>query len=345
MSEVVGTRLSPIKWLAETYDLPANLSAVHADESTAKRLHETYDLPPTIGCEIEVRRSTLYPEVVERYFGQPDEFGRYALGYSDLSPEAQKELDAECAVFDDVLKPQYKATQANGIPAGNDAYWEFAHEPTYSWRTLATETDLLFKSGLIPEGYDHSLHVTLGGIAQKGGGPCLILSGLELMNVPPERILSATVPNKYGAHTSWARRGTDGLRTRNSGELQLNQVEATEMRTLTAQTAQDTVETLRTAQVLATVLKAYRVRHETPENTVQSIAGLWPGFRSLMRTLWERRGLPIESWGSPHRNPGPWRGWAECLARREDTNSLEHETIADIHKVVAKAEEYIATLR
>lgn len=333
MSEVYSSRLRPIEWLVEQTGCQLDLIRLDKQEVEAKRIHDLHGITPTIGCEIEIKQSSLMPALMSEYFGAPDDGGRYKRKYADLPAASRQQFDAICDDFDTVTLPKYQATLAAGIPQGNDAYWEFANAPTYNHTTLAAETGLLFDAGLIPIGYEHSLHVTLGGVGAKGGGMALVLAGLELLYVPPARIVAATWENRFGAHSSWARRGKDGLRNRDASVLTLDHKTGTELRTLTASSAEHTAQVLRTAQLLTSALMAYRKCDATSLKSVQAIGAFWPIYRTSIKELWLARGLPAASWGSPSKNPTSWLQWSECLKSRTDDTSHEYRVTHCINSI------------
>lgn len=102
-----------------------DIEGLAAKEDRAKTIHENHGILPTIGCEVEVKWSTLFPALATEFFGAQDELGRFEWQYTDLSPQKQQEIDSLCLELDAELKPAYAATVEAGIPAGNDAYWEF----------------------------------------------------------------------------------------------------------------------------------------------------------------------------------------------------------------------------
>jgi hypothetical protein len=337
-------RLDPILWLANQANISMDLPQLIQQETQARQLHGKHGLPPTIGCEIEVKWSSLFPDLAREYFGEADELGRFKQRYTDLSTERQKELDEICRQQDAELKPRYEATTTAGIPIGKDAYWEFANSPSYAWQTLAKETSLLMTNGYVPGEADHSLHVTLGSLAADGGGPALLLSGLELAYGSANRLRLATEPTPAGFTSAWARRGTDGIRARSAVVLELGHTRATEFRTLGVDNPESLSQTLRAAQMLGTVLLAYRQRQKSVEPVVQELAQLWPEFRKDIKDLWDARDLPAASWGAPHRNPKPWLQWAECLERRQHSNTPEYEMMTKIQSLVINAEVLLAEL-
>jgi len=341
METYISKRLQTIELLADQAGEAVDHEQLLDNEVRAKLLHEDFGVLPTIGCEVEVKWSTLFPDLAEEFFGPKDDLGRFERRYDDLSPASQQELDAMCCLLDQQLKPKYEATKEMGVPAGSDAYWEFANNPTYLWETLAYEVSLLMKLGLIPEGYEHSLHVTLGGMSVEGGGMCMVLSGVELLTISPERILLATQGNRLGTNTAWARRGDDGIRQRLAGSLALEQEVGTELRTLTTASPDQLAMTLSTAQILSAVLAAFRRRKDTAHQPTQALAGLWPVYRSELKALWEHNDLPAASWGPPTKNLAAWEKWAGCLAAREVNSSTEHQFGEFIQEITQDAKQIL----
>ncbi len=343
MSEYLN-RLDPLLYLATTADLEIDYEALMRSETEAKFVHDTFSVLPTIGCEVEVKWSALFPDAAEHYFGEQDSLGRFTRTYADLSEEDQVAIDALKAEQDSTYLPRYEATCHAGIPAGSDAYWEFANAPSYSARVLATEVELLIETGLIPEGKSHSLHITLGGLAVGAGGASMILSGLELMHGSPERILLATEGSRLGTATAWARRGQDGLRQRSSIQLSLGENVGTELRTLSIESAEDAHVSLGDAQILAAVLMAYRQNKVQGAAPTKVLGELWPTFTSRMKELWKQQKLPNHTWGKPHTNPEPWLRWADIITDARDYRSDAHEVTEVIEDIITNAEVYLGAL-
>lgn len=335
--EVLNPRFAPITFLSEKYNLLSDYNQLSLQEERAEYLYRHYKITPTIGCELEVKFSSLRPELAREFFGEQDAYGRFERSYNDLPPALRAELDLHSKAFELERKQAYHDVWQAGIPKGKDAFWEFAHSPTYAWQTLAHETRLLFESGLVPEGFEHSLHVTLAA-DPTGGGLALVLAGLELEFVKPERIESATHYHRLDKRSGWARKGTDGQRVRTADQLRLGASTAVEFRTLATDSSIQTTEILRTSQLLAAALLAFRQRHDIQNPVIRAIAGLWPIYRGTLYNLWTERRLPIGSWGDSHENPKPWIGWADCLGRRDEADSIEAEAVRVIGNIVLTTE-------
>lgn len=60
-----------------------NPAALLSQEVQARELVQMGILP-TIGCEIEIKASTLMPAIFHDAFGEPDEYGRFKPRYFEL---------------------------------------------------------------------------------------------------------------------------------------------------------------------------------------------------------------------------------------------------------------------
>lgn len=344
MNESINLRLEPIRQLAAESQLEIDDSLLHTNEQGARELYDQVPVIPTIGCEVEVKWSTLFPDLAHHYFGEQDDLGGFERKYADLNDELREQLNGVTNLLDAELKPKFEATRAAGIPAGSDAYWEFANAPCYSWTTLATEVGVLMRSGLIPTGYNHSLHVTLGQVEPTGGGMAMVLSGLELMYVQPERILTATRENNLGTATAWARRGEDGIRGRSVATLALGHTVATELRTMTVSDEEEAGNIFHDSQILAGILTAFRKRKGATKDEIHELASLWPVYRNTVKEVWREYDLPAASWGAPRKQPEYWKRWADVLRNRDTVGSVEHAAIHDIRQITDTADNLVKSL-
>lgn len=342
-NELSTERLNPLSILSTQSGASLDLEPLIAAEQQAHRFHDEVQILPTIGCEVEVMFPTLHPEASQRLFGNPYQHGRM-MSFKGLVARLEGEERLEYQRLDASLKPRYQATLEAGMPKGNDAYWEFANSPAFDWKTLEAELDFLMDDGLIPVGHEHAMHITLGGIEIGTGGPHMILGGLELMHVPPERI-------RRGAQgLGWSRRTwngeANGLRPRSSDILALGATAAMEFRTLSTDSKESHGASLRSAQLLGSMLLARRQsRDGAPQPAIRELGDLWPEYCEDLRLLWERSGLPVgNTWGSAKSNSGVWNMWAGCLDQRDDTSSASAETVDAIEQKLHSAEAIITEL-
>lgn len=336
-------RLKTIVQLQESLGSACNVEQISYYETQARNLYERTPLVPTIGCEIEINHSALFTRIMQKYLGEQDEYGRFRSSVSNLATEARAAFEAEYDEAAASVIPKYELTEQVGIPRGNDAFWEFAHSPTFAHETLAAEVGILFDAKLIPDGYGHSLHVTLGNIDIHGGGPAIVVGALELLSGASDRIRLGMLSNRNRGNVGWARKGKDGLLARQADAVLLEQDHAVEFRTLSAPSKEQVAETLRSAQMLGAVLISYRSRQEVSE--ARQLSKLWPEFRSALYLLWEEKDLPAKSWGTPRLHRDLWGVWADTLDEAQDSDSLPAETVRHISKIVSKAEMAVEELR
>jgi hypothetical protein len=344
--ENIEQRLRPLEYLNQQLSSPAfDRPTLMATEQRYQKLHHRYNgIIPTIGCEIEVKHSSLQPELFKQYFGDMQPSGKFTRRYIDLPTDQKAAFSRAWDRFEQQELPRYQATQVAGIPKGNDAFWEFANSPTYAHETLATEVDLLFQTNLVPKGIEHALHITLGGIHNRQGGMALVLSGLELSFASPERIMQATYGNHYGSKTAWSRRGQDGLRER-QGNLDLGARQATEMRSLTVQSGDQATQLFQASQMLGFTLQAYRSPDILPATVARRMRHLWQSYRQLVHDQWRSLQLPASSWGEPQQNNLPWHKWAEALRQREEPDSKVAETVRDIGQIILQSQLIVEQLQ
>ena len=108
---------------------------------------------PTIGCEIEVPWQAELPMAEGRLLAEN--------GYYKLPADEQRRLDALFSAIEAERYPAYEATRAAGYPKREDAFWEFALDPARHYETLAREISALYRCGLLKEGFEYPLHITL----------------------------------------------------------------------------------------------------------------------------------------------------------------------------------------
>lgn len=340
-TETIPPRFQPILSLANETFPSGHTKKVIEEEIAAERLSKEHGVVPTIGCEVEVSWASLYPELIDKYFSELDPqktFTTMGQMAGALTKERREEFLKEKEAIEKQEKAKYEATVQMGIPKGNDGYWEFAHSPAYAWQTVAEEVDILMDRGLIPTGFPHAMHITLGGIAIEGGGPHLMLAGFELLTVPSERIRKAA---NASSSYSWARReshNVGGLRHRPAHKLMLGQQSGVEFRTLVTSKPEDHRASLRIAQLLGTILLCKRNQANLQSEALAKIAELWPSYRSAITSLFEARNLPNTAWDNPSSSPPVWRTWADCLDRRDMPETPEHMAVEKINKLLNKTE-------
>lgn len=343
MTEVQNNRIYSLYCLAEEAGVDkSEIDDLAEQEVRAEDFYSRNPIVPTIGCEVEVSWASLHPDLMNEYFSDldPSKVFRTFREMVDELPQnraddflkIKSERDKEC-------DERYKRTVEIGIPRGKDHYWEFANSPTYSWQLLSKEVDLLMGIGYIPEGKAHAMHITLGGLSVKGGGPQLILPGLELLGVSADRIIKASEHPTY----TWARRGSKmgGVRGRTATSLGMGHELATEFRTLATEKPEDHQKLLRASQMMGSILLSRRKGRSGCALNVE-VGKMWSEYTSVLMDLWDARGLPRgDEWGSPNANPEIWQAWGECIKARDEPGSLEGQTISRIATIITAAEALI----
>lgn len=285
----------------------------HRDEAALGRLLEleAHPLPyvPTIGSEIEVTWSSLFPRSAARAFKD----GKSWPGFTD---EEKDEFDVVCSALDTEMLPLYEAITRAGVPKGKDAYWEFAQSPCASYETLAEETRILMGPGAqaVPLNAALSLHITLGGLAG-GSGAAFVHSLTEVAGgTTPSRIRGAIQTGAPATNRQWARKAKQGLRERYSNEL-IGAEAGVEMRSLVAQNPDQMRSTLRTAQILGALLCGFRAFREGEVNdTTQLFHARWSEVAVVTKAAFSEAGMDINKpWRAPFENAKPWTLFADFI--------------------------------
>ncbi len=343
----IESRFKPVATLAAESDLLVNFDEAIAYESVAREIHEKLGILPTVGCEVEVMFSALFPEQSSRLLGDPYDPQR-SQSFRNRVGELSGDDLAEYERLDQMTRPRFEATLKAGIPKGKDAYWEFANSPAYSWRTLGLELDFLMDYGLLPEGYQHSLHVTLGGI-KTDHGAVKIINGLELLYADPDRVRRGTIENRFGQAMGWARCSSNaihnGIRERPNYALDLGQEVGTEFRTLATDSKPSHNGSMRAAQLLGSMLLSSQNLGLNHHPAVEVLAKTWRKYDDSLKKLLGGVGLPADGILGPARmNIKAWNTWADCLEQRDSSESAIAESINSINTFLDTAEAAINDL-
>lgn len=244
----------------------------------------------TIGVEVEVRFSSYFPRV----------FDKYKLGsrpYSALSARQQANFIKDITPLEAKLLPMLEKTVELGVPKGKDRYWEFALQPAYHPNVIAEELELLRRANLIPMNQHHSLHITLGGLP-KGKDAGMLLMVMELLGCSShQRIMSGVDPDRA---VSWGRRGRAGMRER-STDLAYGTTVAVEFRTLELQpTYQFTQFMLYVIWYLAECIRRPDMRH------------IWEIVLAEAMKLVQHLDVST-NWGRGYENVDKWSKLADTL--------------------------------
>lgn len=301
---------------------------LHTQELTAD------ESVPTIGAEIEIPWSARFPEYSQILFAKGS--------YADLSEEEKRHFSALCNELDARYLPLYEAVTRLGVPRDkNQKFWEFAHSPVRHYKTLATEISLLTRGGLLPEGYDVPLHITLGGLRGGSGGYFLQMMAEIIGGSSAERIRSpiGTMPIY---ERKWARKAPDGLKERKGFELRGANC-GFEMRTFIFTSARQVKNVLKTCQLLGLALgHARRSSADEPHNP--DLTQSWKEAVNSVKQVEEVGVRVSKAWQGPAEDPGTWSRYAEFLEhdgvhsqlKTDITKQIEHIT-DEIAEIAAEA--------
>ncbi len=236
----------------------------------------------TLGFEIEVERQSLISP-------EPNADG--------LSPEERAERAYQ-------RQANYRRSEQMGVPAGQDAEWEFAPEAAYHYLTPVRETQALIYADLINSAYEHNpLHATLAGITTEGPAgdqAGVLLRGIEATGwcCSAERIEQ---PTRNPAN-SWLCKGKRGIKERSAEELQLGASAGAELRTLEIKNLPGFDRTARSLYALGSALSAYQELAAHSERAAdrhkQELADIWRDYSEQEEQLFAAYGLASPSTGS-----------------------------------------------
>jgi hypothetical protein len=259
----------------------------------------------TIGCEVEVRFKSYFPELYEKYLE--------GTSYDQLSNLTKLNFTAECNDAEIELQKKLKLTEEAGVPKGKDRYYEFANAPVHHPYTLTVELSMLRDAGLIPKGIKHPLHITVGGLGHSRDTG-LMLMALELLGyTSPERILAVAVDDKAVA---WARKGRAGMRERKAADLSLGADKAIELRTLELPLMQRQIEELfGIVHAMATAISGKGSEHRYNQ---------WLLIVDELEELGRFHNIDTyTNWGAPYDNPAIWKDFAAKLPLIDNTRLKE----------------------
>jgi hypothetical protein len=227
----------------------------------------------TLGLEVEVEREAF-----------TDREPADATADERADAEYQRRLD-------------FRRTEQLGVPAGNDAEWEFALLPAEHYLTTSRETQALMQLGLIPSEYPQPAHLTIGGITSRGptGKAAFMLArGLEATgwSTSAERVRQ---PIDGDPTDNWLFKGKGGLKEREPDEISGAATSAVELRILEVHGQSGLHRTLRTAYGLGAATSAFqevaKPDRPLPNADQQELAQIWEDYSDAAGQLFERYGM------------------------------------------------------
>lgn len=243
--------------------------------------------PLTTGIEIEQTWRQALPvlgEVWNRRAGSPrnilnaDEWKAFTTAYNDEDARVRSILES--------ITP--------AIPSPSmDAYWEFSFYPSKNLNYTKMEADSLFDAGLLRDGFEYSLHMTVAGLSTDRDA-FAYASALEMSGATtPTRLASAALA-KSGA---WAQKSTGGIRRRRADELSGDDTVGYEIRTLCVTSQEQLVRTLAQAARVATIYHS----------------GDWTEFVKDTEGRQRAAGLSLAPWPKPKLDNSQWELYASLL--------------------------------
>lgn len=296
----------------QRYLLPLKTIDYERLASSEEYVHESV---PTIGAEIEIPWSARFPQYSGAVFSNRT--------YKDMSADERLQFSLLCDELDDRYLPMYEAVTRLGVPRDkNQKFWEFAHSPVRHHATLATEINLLAEGGLLPEGFNLPLHVTIGGLSG-GSGAYFVQMLAEISGASNASRIREPIGDMPIYNRKWARKAPNGLKERRGFELRGASC-GFEMRTFVFNSSKQVVETLRTCQLLSLALGQKR-RSIVGEQVITDLVDLWHEAVACVK-LAEFAGVSVsQNWQGPASDPEIWTKYADLL-----TEGGAHEDIRRI---------------
>jgi len=175
-----------------------------------------------------------------------------------------------------------------------DAYWEFSLYPSKNLNYTKMETDSLFDAGLLRDGFEYSLHMTVAGLSTDRDA-FAYASALEMSGgTTPSRLGRAALA-RSGA---WAQKSNGGIRKRRADELNGDDTTGYEIRTLCVTSQEQLTQTLGNAARIATLYHSAE----------------WGEFVKDIEGRQKAAGLVLAPWPKPKVDNEPWATYASLVA-------------------------------
>jgi hypothetical protein len=278
-----------------------------------RKLEARFSVPPLsvrgrsagvpLGLEVEVRYHAYFPSIYDRYLRNS--------AYAELSVADQAALTEETTAAERRLLPILESTVACGIPRGADRYWEFALPPATDPALIAGMLVVLRHAGAIPEGYRHSLQITLGGLPATPAVSMLLMA-LELFHGRPARVQEASMTFTHTSGRRWEKKGQGGVHQKAARDLVGGFNVASELRSLELPDSESGIEDL-LMDVAAAAEIIQRMNHHDAAAT-----RIWQSFASGAGAALAAHGLPGGIWRKPHHDPATWMHYSESFNTLRD---------------------------
>lgn len=301
----IATRIRPIESLQKHF--------FHWDENDLLDLDRLelrqMDYVPTIGSEVEVTWSSMFPHQAEKWFAD-------GKTWDDFNDSEIKEFDELCRELDGEVLPRFEAVTNAGVPKGQDSYWEFAHKPAKSYRVLAREMGMLMSKNVavVPTDKDLPLHITLGNLAS-GSGAFYVLAASEINGGTTGARIRTAIGQHNPVERNWARKAVQGLYVRAPSEL-VGANEGVELRTLVAIQPDQVLNTLRTSQMLGAALNGARAIREGSDSVLaRRLDFSWGHLTRIAQKVFSLAGLADinKPWLAPFEHRETWECYADFI--------------------------------
>lgn len=253
---------------------------------------------PTLGIEIELP----WPTMLRRVDDEAAELLAASSGFWGLPSVEKARIQKGFDRLDAAYKDLVGAAFDEDIARGNDGFAEFALRPKKDPEELVVTTAKLYKTGVLQDGEDYPLHVTIGNV------PLVQSSWLVLMCM---EMSGGTTPERIVQTKTWDRKGQAGILARSPAELQLGSTVGFEMRSLALTGTEQLQDTLRIAQGMGELL----VSKLAEDNQAQS---RWRDVYKFMMDEVAAHGIDASyQWPNPQDDINPWADVSKALEYSE----------------------------
>lgn len=279
----------------------------YARETSVAYLRDALRLPPrpveqnptlisplTVGIEIEENWRQALPELGEKWAGKQPLSLRYLL--------ERPAFTREYRLADEALREVLHRTNPS-IPASNDSYHEFSFYPARNLNYTAAEVEALYEAGLLRDGEQYALHMTVSGFARSYDA-YTFLTVQELSGATTEKRILGAITARQG---SWSQKGIGGIKTRRPDELIGDDTTGHEFRSLCVTSRDQLIRTLGNAAQLASLYT--------------STSG-WRSLQQEATAILNGADLPFEPWRNPKQSPELWQQYASLVTQVQKNHDL-----------------------
>ncbi len=225
----VPSAASVINRLSDRYGAPT--TTTRAFEESDDHLFSEFPHPllPTVGIEIELPHRELDPNLS---FVMPR-----GTDYDQLYDSKREQADQIFDGIDNTWRPRMTDLAEAGLIIGDDSFSELIFPPYYSSNELNQLVSYLYEAGLVPNGRELPLHITLGGIDASSEPLHLqrLARMVELLDGTTDRRLHEPL---MGSMSHWVQKDKRGYLERRPSELAGDEHSGVELRALSARSSE-----------------------------------------------------------------------------------------------------------